>query len=344
MLVLVNHTGLDYTGTAGTIGVNVFFVLSGFLITRLLIEEHDEFGSVSFGYFYARRSLRIFPAMYAFLAVTTVVAIIYAQPLKQLAYAGLYVANLFRAGGGEMPLLPHTWSLAMEEQFYLIWPVLLITLLSIRNARRRTITWVLALGIAASFATRVVLSLNGSSLKRLHNGPDLAAGVLLIGCLLAVWADRLPRSALQRPAYFWLGMAAIVGTSMGEKSVSLYLVWLPLAIVGSTLVIAHLASGIAVPGVGRVMTSRPLLYLGKISYGLYLWHYTVYWVVKQHVRVYPYKPLLQISLSLLVAAVSYHAFEARFLRLKDRMRQSGQRRQEPAQRTAHPLPAPTTVG
>jgi peptidoglycan/LPS O-acetylase OafA/YrhL len=84
-LVLVNHTGLDYTGTAGTIGVNVFFVLSGFLITRLLIEERDEFGSVSLHYFYVRRSLRIFPAMYAFLAATAVVAIIYAQPLKQLA-------------------------------------------------------------------------------------------------------------------------------------------------------------------------------------------------------------------------------------------------------------------
>jgi peptidoglycan/LPS O-acetylase OafA/YrhL len=214
------------------------------------------------------------------------------------------VANLFRAGGGDMPLLPHTWSLAMEEQFYLIWPVLLIGLLSIRNAPRRTISWVIALGIAVSFATRVVLSLNGSSLKRLHNGPDLAAGVLLIGCLLAVWAHGLARSPMRHPAAFWLGMAAIIGTSMGEKSVSLYLVWLPLAIVGAALVIAHLASGGAANTVNRLMTFPPLLYLGKISYGLYLWHYTVYWVVKQHVKVYPYKPLLQISLSLIVAAIS----------------------------------------
>lgn len=330
-LVLVNHTGLPYTGTAGTVGVNVFFVLSGFLITRLLLEEKNRYGSVSLKYFYQRRALRIFPAMYAYLAVTAVVAVIFGESLKQVAHAGLYVANFARSGGEVMPLMPHTWSLAMEEQFYLIWPVLLVALMAVLvTAQRRTITVVIAAGIALSFGARIALGLSGTSLMRLHNGPDLAAGVLLIGCLLAVWADRLDGSVFTRPRVWAIGLAAIVATSLGEKSASFYQVWLPLAIVGSALMIAYLAQDRQNRWVGNIMTWEPLLFLGKISYGLYLWHYTVYFIVRKNVTTYPHKPLLQISLSLIVATLSYYFLELRFLKMKDRLRQAPKQDIEPA--------------
>lgn len=335
-LVLINHTGLPFTGTAGTVGVNVFFVLSGFLITRLLIEEKETYGRVSLKHFYQRRALRIFPAMYVYLAVTTVAAVIFREPLKQLAYAGLYVVNIVRAGGGEIRLVPHTWSLAMEEQFYLVWPLLAVALLAVAAAsRRRAITAFIVAGMVLSFGARIALGLTDASLLRLHNGPDIAAGVLLLGCLLAVLADRISNPRFGSPMILLVGLTAIVATSLGEKSVSFYLIWLPVAIVGAAMTTVYLIQDEQAAWVRRTMTSRPLLYLGRISYGLYLWHYTVYFVVKNNVTSYPYKPVLQISLSLVVAAVSYHFLELRFLEIKDRMRQI-----EPArtiQARPHPL-------
>lgn len=329
LLVLVNHTGLPYTGTAGTVGVNVFFVLSGFLITRLLLEERRTFGSVSLKHFYQRRILRIFPVMYLFLAVTAVVGWMFREPLNQVVFAGTYVSNFVRAGGNSMPLLPHTWSLAMEEQFYLVWPILLVVLLTwslapgnTAGTARRTITVVILGGVLLSFGARIALGVSGASLLRLHNGPEVAIGVLLVGCLLALWADRIPDSRFVGPAVFVVGLAAIVATSVGEKSVPFYLVWLPLAIGASVLVIAYLAKGDPRAWPRRGMAWAPLVYLGRISYGLYLWHYTVYYVVKKNVTVLPYKPMLQVSLSLVVAVVSYHFFEVAFLKLKDRMRQT----------------------
>jgi peptidoglycan/LPS O-acetylase OafA/YrhL len=173
-----------------------------------------------------------------------------------------------------------------------------------------------------------MLGLSGASLLRLHNGPDVAAGVLLIGCLLALWADRLEGSPLARPLVWALGMLAIFATSLGDKSVSFYLVWLPLAIAGATVVIAYLAQDKQTTWVTRMMTWRPLLYLGKISYGLYLWHFTVYYVVRKNLTTYPAKPLVQISLSLVVATLSYYLVEKRFLRMKNRMRQPAAAKEE----------------
>jgi peptidoglycan/LPS O-acetylase OafA/YrhL len=115
-------------------------------------------------------------------------------------------------------------------------------------------------------------------------------------------------------------MVAILATSLGEKSTSFYVVWLPIAIAGSALVVGYLAMGQAAPWIRRMLEASAVQYLGRISYGLYLWHYTVYFVVKKNVTTYPVKPVLQIVLSLVVAALSYRFLELRFLRLKSRFR------------------------
>lgn len=319
LLVLANHTGLPHTGRAGTVGVTAFFVLSGFLITRLLVEEHDRFGGVSLKGFYARRGLRLLPAMAGYLTVTTIVALRYGQPLDQLVYAGLYVSNIARSVGVDMRLAPHTWSLAMEEQFYIVWPLLLLAMMSAGRSRRHMLQ-VVVLGIVASMALRWWLVTGGASLVRLHNDPLLGGGVLLVGCLLALLIDRIPTHRFLAAGLFLGGVVIILAASPGQKGVTLYLVVVPLVTVASAGLIAVLAHD-GQPGWMRAVTTwPPLRYLGRISYGLYLWHYTVYFVVKNHVTSYPLKPLLQVGIALPVAALSYHLLEAPFLRVKGRFR------------------------
>lgn len=319
LLVLANHTGLPHTGRAGTVGVTAFFVLSGFLITRLLVEEHDRFSSVSLNSFYARRGLRLLPAMAAYLTVTAIVALRYGQPLDQLVYAGLYVSNIARSVGVDIRLAPHTWSLAMEEQFYIVWPLLLVAMMSAGRSRRHMLQ-VVVVGIVASMAWRWWLVTDGASLVRLHNDPLLGGGVLLVGCLLALLIDRIPTHRLLAAGVFLGGLITLLAASPGPKGVSLYMVVVPLVTVASGGLIAVLAHDGQPAWMRDVITWRPLRYLGRISYGLYLWHYTVYFVVKNHVTSYPLKPILQVGIALPVAALSYHLLERPFLRVKGRFR------------------------
>lgn len=319
VLVLANHTGVPYTGRAGTVGVTAFFVLSGFLITRLLVEEYDRIGAVSLPLFYARRGLRLLPAMLAYLGVTTAVALRYGQPLDQLVYAALYVSNIARSVGVDMRLAPHTWSLAMEEQFYILWPLLLVVMMSAGRTRGQMVR-LAGVGIVASMLFRWWLVADGATLTRLHNDPLLGGGVLLVGCLLGLTIDRFLASRLLAGGAFVGGVATLLATSPGPKSPWLYMGVVPIVTVASALLIAVLVHDGQPRWVRTVTTWQPLSYLGRISYGLYLWHYTVYFVVKHEVTTYPARPLLQVGLSVPLAALSYHLLELRFLRLKGRFR------------------------
>lgn len=319
VLVLVNHTGLPHTGRAGTVGVTAFFVLSGFLITRLLVEEHERCGDVVLRHFYARRGLRLLPGMCGYLVVTTGVALWYQQPLDQLVYAGLYVSNIARSVGADIRLAPHTWSLAMEEQFYIVWPLLLVVLLSAGHSRRQLVRMVVV-GILASLAFRWWLAAQDASLVRLHNDPVLGGGVLLVGCLLGLTIDRLHLPRLLGVIGLAGGVVVMVLASPGPKSRLLYVVVVPVVTLVSALLIAVLVQDGQGHGIQRVTTWQPLRYLGRISYGLYLWHYTVYFVVKQEVTTFPAKPVLQVGLSIPIAIASYHLLERPFLRQKARFR------------------------
>lgn len=322
LLVLWNHTALPYSGTAGTVGVVAFFVLSGFLITRLLLEEWDRGEGISLSRFYVRRALRLGPAMVLYLVLTAAVAVRYGEPLSQVLWAGLYLTNIVRSLGEFITLTPHTWSLAMEEQFYLVWPVLLILLLSRLRLGRRALAGVLVAALVASLGYRYYLVAAGADLQRLHNDPLVVAMSLLAGCLLAVTIAS-PLLRVLGGTAFVVALAAILGSGVAEKSTSTYSVMVPAVTVASVVAVAVVARDGRRPAwIETLLTWRPLSYLGRISYGLYLYHYTVYYVVKHEVRGPDTEQILvrlalELTLSLVVAVVSYHVVETWFLKKKD---------------------------
>jgi peptidoglycan/LPS O-acetylase OafA/YrhL len=195
----------------GFLGVQLFFVLSGFLITTLLLQEWQRTGSISLPSFYRRRALRLLPAL-AVLLLTYVFAQVVREvfdphslalgvALRSALIAAFYVTNVAQAAGVVLPVpLNHLWSLAAEEQFYLLWPFLLVGALR-RGVPRRLVEAGLVIGIVLVALQRLHLSLGDASRARLHYGPDVSFDAILIGCLLGIWfaagaAPRALRSAI----------------------------------------------------------------------------------------------------------------------------------------------------
>ena len=258
--VVAGHSVLPFSGNAGTAGVTVFFTLSGFLITRLLLEEHRDTGRVDVRAFYLRRLRRLGPGLALFLGVSAVFIVLGHAPLVPLVTSVLQVANFANLVGTDMEGLAHMWSLSMEEQFYLLWAPVLAALL----ARRRPdlLGRVLVVGAVASITVRLVLSLSGASDQRIMFGPDSRADALLIGCLVAVC---LP--ALQGR---FTGRLAAAGALVIAASVPLgpQGAWtlLPVSLGTAAVVLWSVTSNGTGPA-HAVLTWRPLTGLGRISYG-----------------------------------------------------------------------------
>ena len=212
------HTGFD----GGFLGVEVFFVVSGYLITSLLLSERRESGAVSLRRFWMRRARRLLPALYLLLAATVGYALLFLPDaigqLKSDAVAALaYVSNWWQilqhksyfAEIGRPPLLRHLWSLAVEEQFYLIWPPVLAYSLS-RVSRRRVLTGVLV-GALASAVLMAVLYVPYTDASRVYYGTDTRASGLLLGAALAFgWA---PYRLRGRPGRHAGTVLDVVGTA-----------------------------------------------------------------------------------------------------------------------------------
>jgi peptidoglycan/LPS O-acetylase OafA/YrhL len=285
LLVLLFHTGVP--GIAGGyIGVDVFFVLSGFLITGLLVRELERTGTVSLTGFYARRARRLLPAAALCLFVTVAVSAVVLPPLRvpdvsaDGVAAALYVSNLrfafeatdyLRAEVAPSPLL-HYWSLGVEEQFYLVWPALLLLVTRGGGAVARRV------GIAAAVvgAISLVLSLwltTANAPWAFYSLPT-RAWELGIGALLAVGAVRLARIPPRASTIaLWAGLGLIVlsavaiGTSTPFPGVAALL-----PTIGAGLVILA-GSGAHLDTARSPLDRRPLRFLGRISYSLYLWHW-----------------------------------------------------------------------
>jgi peptidoglycan/LPS O-acetylase OafA/YrhL len=195
LLVLLSHTSIPGLEAAGGIGVDIFFVLSGFLITTILVREYDGRGSVSLTEFYKRRSLRLFPALLLmcllFVAYSAVFSSDISKRLREVMEGLLYVTNWSTAFDlGHSHYLGHTWSLGIEEQFYLLWPVVLVGVLQLR--RGHVIAFWVALMLAVAAATwRTGLAIDGARTWRLYSGFDTRCDAVLIGCALTFIAPRL---------------------------------------------------------------------------------------------------------------------------------------------------------
>jgi peptidoglycan/LPS O-acetylase OafA/YrhL len=326
----------------GGMGVIVFFVLSGFLITTLLLDERERLGQVSLRLFYARRALRLGPALAVVLVAACVVALsspgtaLSKETLHFAPAALLYVGNWLRAlspkfvGG----TLAHTWSLSVEEQFYLLWPPTLMLMLAC-GARLRTVLWAALAGALLSDLGKIVDWSSGASLDAAANrmyGTDLSADALLLGCALAV-AIRIDPARMRRlvrflgpPAAVYLVVVVtvihpLVGGYQAARAFDA-IAW-PMVSVAAAAVIGHL---VLVRGsiAARALSLPPVTYIGRISYGLYLWHYPllIWMVLWAHFALHSvaWQALVDVALSVAVASLSYHVIERRALALKDRLR------------------------
>ncbi|HEU4489865.1 MAG TPA: acyltransferase family protein [Jiangellales bacterium] len=288
LAVVAFHLGAPWL-RGGFIGVDVFFVLSGFLITALLLGEFGATGRLDLPAFWARRARRLLPALLLVLLVLGAWAAWVAPPESAAALRGdalaalLYVANWRFVATGESylattapsPLL-HTWSLGVEEQWYLLMPLLLVAVLKLRRGRTRVLTPLLLVLAVASAALMLVLDVSGASHARVFYGSDTRVFELLLGAALAaaVHTRGLPRPRSADVAgaagLVGLGAAAVVLTATGP---ALFRGGLVLVAVGA----AGLVVAAATPGTitATVLGWWPLRAVGIVSYGLYLWHWPV---------------------------------------------------------------------
>ncbi len=296
----------------GWVGVDMFFVLSGYLITRLLNRELQSDGQLDFVAFALRRGLRLIPALFAMLAVYGLYAWLCTrhpeQQVEAITIAAGFATNWARAfsSAAEGPL-GHTWSLATEEQFYLLWPMALVAF----GARRFGAVAMLLVGVVCWRAT---LAIGGASFERTYNGFDTHTDGLLIGALLAL-APPGPvlRQWLLRWAALPLAFLTAVLATMSYKSVAVQAVGMvACAAAAAWLLVAALEPG----RLSRALSIAPLRHIGRISYSLYLWHLPILLLGPRHVPHGWLGTVILLAVCYVTAAASYYLIELPFIALR----------------------------
>jgi len=319
------------------LGVDAFFVPSGFLITGLLLAEVHRSGGVALGAFWARRARRLLPALFLVLLGAAVFAIFFAEPsemariradaIATVAYVAYWhsivsaqsYADFFNAPSP----LQHTWSLAIEEQFYVFWPLVVVGLVAVASRRAlhtaKAVFWFCIASFAITVGWTVFLAHRGASIDRLYYGTDTRMPAILIGASLAAWVSwrgttttRRGRIALETVAVVAAVALAIAWASTDFETRGLYL-YAGLALLGVLVAVVIMAAAHPERGpVARALAAPPLVWLGLISYGLYLWHWPVYAVLTEARVGVSGWPLtaLRIAVSLALAVASYFLVEA----------------------------------
>jgi peptidoglycan/LPS O-acetylase OafA/YrhL len=305
----------------GFLGVDLFFALSGFLITSILVAEYESCGGISLGAFYARRVLRLMPALFAMLSFYVVITLILiphaTQHLTAAAFAAGYVMNWVIAFHlGPVGFIAHTWSLGMEEQFYLLWPVLL--LLALSWAGRPAAVGVGIVLFAASAIWRSYLAAHGASWERTYCGFDTGTDALFGGCVFAL-VDLSPAMLSFMRSSWYIPTALISGfCAVAAYGAHWMQFWGLTVFAVSAAWLVRILSASGGNFLETVLEWTPLRFLGRISYGVYLWHLLILWLlVFAHLRE-RLIILAILPLSVMVAFVSHIVIEQPFLRLKVR--------------------------
>jgi peptidoglycan/LPS O-acetylase OafA/YrhL len=320
-LVLLFHAGVPLLG-GGFIGVDVFFVLSGFLVSNVILSEIDKTGTLQIGQFYARRVRRLLPAALVVIVATSVAFVLIASISRRLPMVGdaqsalLYVANwrfaiqssdYFAAGVQESPFL-HFWSLAVEEQFYLLFPLLLLGLY--KASRHRS--WLLVSGLSALMMLSVGAQLYWAQVdtSRAYYGTDARLYQLLAGAVLAVVLRKSGHLFTARAGRLaaWIGLGGLLVLASGLIGLSPSIRGIGATVV-SGLLIAGVMIGVDSP-VARMLARPVPVFLGKISYGTYLWHWPVILILAKVVSVGPWTvAVIATVLATGLAAASYEVLE-----------------------------------
>ncbi|WP_051683726.1 acyltransferase family protein [Blastococcus sp. URHD0036] len=322
LLVIADH--LFGWPHGGFIGVDVFFVISGFLITGLLLREHRATGRISFPDFYRRRIRRILPASVLVLVVTVVLAhvVFFANRARETAddalWALLFAGNWhfaidgtdYQQAGDAVSPLQHYWSLSVEEQFYVVWPVVLLVVLGLAARRGRSGLWAVAavgvLVVAGGYAWAVHETADAPTwayFSTFSRSWELGLGALLAVCAPA--AVRIP--ARLRPLLGWGGLAVIaVGAFSIESTTPFPAPWALVPVLGAVAVIAA--------GTGGDSRLLPLdnpvgRYTGGLSYSLYLWHFPVIVLLADLMPVDGRYYAVVLAATLVAATASFHLVE-----------------------------------
>jgi peptidoglycan/LPS O-acetylase OafA/YrhL len=328
MAVIFYHLGYSWS-PGGFLGVDTFFVLSGFLITSLLLVEWRRHDRIDFRAFWVRRARRLLPALFIVLLAVAIWAKLVLRPDQLGAIRNDGLATLFYSANWRFVLsgqsyfalfstaspFRHAWSLAIEEQFYLVWPLVVFACLWTGRGRLRVLAAVTAVGAVASIAAMWLL-VNPSDPSRVYYGTDTRAHSLLIGVLLAIALTARPpqRAWVQRGVHvagavsFVLLIAAYA--TISDQALWMYHAGYALFAITAMVVVASAV----VPGRSpvRALLSLPVLvWIGTISYGLYLWHWPL------QVALTPQRvgfggirlDLLRIGLTFAFATVSFYLVE-----------------------------------
>ncbi|HEX2142126.1 MAG TPA: acyltransferase family protein [Candidatus Limnocylindria bacterium] len=322
--VIVYHLNPGWLA-GGYLGVDLFFVLSGYLITTLLVNEHAKTGRIDLPAFWSRRVRRLMPALMLLLVAVAIGVLLSGDELAAASARGDMLATLFYVANwhfiwtdqsyfaGYVAASPvrHAWSLAIEEQFYLAWPLVVGLVLS-RLGGRRTLVVLAALASVASVAAMWILFGTAADPSRAYYGTDARIYQLLIGAILAValqgrWRATVLAAArpMAVPALLAVGGMMVLLT---DDSALYYRGGGPAFAVASAVLIAGLEGG---SRLARPLSIAPMVVIGLVSYGLYLWHWPVILFVGQAVGATSGLPpaLLAVALTAVLAAISYVAVE-----------------------------------
>lgn len=328
--VIIFHAGAPFL-RGGFVGVDVFFVLSGFLITSLLIKEFDTTKSISLKNFYVRRILRLGPALLLLLTVFCLLSVVLLSEEKAIRnlvdalISLVYLSNWARAFSIHPPdFLGHTWSLSIEEQFYITWPIILLLLLRRTTNRWHIVTFATFVALTSWFV-RIHLAMNEASAERLYNGLDTRADTLMVGCTLGILLSPGLLKQSRKTLSKWLVIAAPL-SAITLLAFSILSNWRDLWMYHWGFFVVELLTSVLILDIylnprsiiGQLLSMRWLVWIGSISYGLYLWHYPIFRTMK----AFGFDVLTVFTVgsitTFFVAACSYYLLERPFLKFKER--------------------------